>query len=248
MKYKILKYSIIMILIIVIFNIFLVNVSKAELWDVIEEAGSWKPTSFEEEDTSVLRSKAGVITGAISIIGTVASLITITIIGIKFMLGSVEEKAQYKQTLIPWIIGACMVFAMTLIPNIIFNLVTENKEYNVSPGISDDYTRGEQSIKEWLLNDWTGDIGYITMLVEKYKNFESSPDAQNAYERARCQYIYNMFNNKNTEYIHGFYEAIIVVRKNNKSTSGLEFKRGNTEEIKGYNAGLTFAKQMEESN
>ena len=36
------------------------------------------------------------------------------------MLGSVEEKADYKQTLKPYIIGAFILFTGTTLPNLIY--------------------------------------------------------------------------------------------------------------------------------
>ena len=38
------------------------------------------------------------------------------------MLGSVEEKAEYKQTIIPYLIGAALVFSGTTIPQILYQI------------------------------------------------------------------------------------------------------------------------------
>ena len=43
-------------------------------------------------------------------IGTIGATIAIVILGIKYMLGSAEEKAEYKKTLMPYVIGAIIVF------------------------------------------------------------------------------------------------------------------------------------------
>ena len=43
----------------------------------------------------------------------------IMVIGIKFMMGSVEEKAQYKEHLKPYIIGVTMVFCISTILRVI---------------------------------------------------------------------------------------------------------------------------------
>ena len=56
------------------------------------------------------------------IIGSAASIITMIILGIKYMLGSVEERAQYKKTLLPYFIGAIFVFGATTIPGIVYNM------------------------------------------------------------------------------------------------------------------------------
>ena len=39
------------------------------------------------------------------------------------MLGSLEERAQYKKSLLPYFIGAIFVFGATTIPTIIYNMV-----------------------------------------------------------------------------------------------------------------------------
>ena len=44
----------------------------------------------------------------------------LVVIGIKYMMGSAEEKAEYKKTLMPYIIGAALVFAASAIAGIIY--------------------------------------------------------------------------------------------------------------------------------
>lgn len=69
-----------------------------------------------------LTAKANIIIGALQIIGTVISVVALGILGIKYMLGSVEEKAEYKKTLKPYIIGAVMVFGITNILAIVVQI------------------------------------------------------------------------------------------------------------------------------
>ena len=56
----------------------------------------------------------------ISTIGSIASVIVLIILGIKYMMGSAEEKAEYKKTLMPYVIGAALVFAASAIAGIIY--------------------------------------------------------------------------------------------------------------------------------
>ena len=56
----------------------------------------------------------------LSTIGSIASVIVLIIIGIKYMMGSAEEKAEYKKTLMPYVIGAALVFAASAIAGIIY--------------------------------------------------------------------------------------------------------------------------------
>ena len=57
------------------------------------------------------------------IIASAMSIITIILLGIKYMLGSIEEKAEYKKSLFPYIIGASFVFGATSIASIIYKAV-----------------------------------------------------------------------------------------------------------------------------
>lgn len=70
--------------------------------------------------TSKISDIGGTIIGFLRGAGTVASVIVLIVIGIKYMMGSVEEKATYKQTMLPYIVGAFMVFGITnLLPIIV---------------------------------------------------------------------------------------------------------------------------------
>lgn len=60
------------------------------------------------------------ILGIIRTVGTIAAVITLIILGIKYMMGSAEEKAEYKKTLMPYIIGAILVLAAVNIVNWVF--------------------------------------------------------------------------------------------------------------------------------
>lgn len=64
------------------------------------------------------------IISTIRTIGVVVSVITLTIFGIRYMFGSIDEKAEYKETLIPWLIGALLVVGGTTIVQFIYNMMT----------------------------------------------------------------------------------------------------------------------------
>mgnify|MGYP004531230821 CR=1 FL=1 len=69
-------------------------------------------------------AKANAVIGLVQMIGTITSVLALIIIGIKYMVGSVEEKAEYKKTMKPYLIGAVMVFSITNIIFIIEKLVS----------------------------------------------------------------------------------------------------------------------------
>ena len=68
---------------------------------------------------SKLKDIGNRIIGPVSVIGSLVSVIAIIAIGIKYMLGSVEEKAQYKETLGPYFLGAVLVFGIITVLTIV---------------------------------------------------------------------------------------------------------------------------------
>lgn len=75
------------------------------------------------DDTTEVFAKAGVILGAVRNISAVVAVITLMIIGLKYMFGSVEQKANYKATMMPYIIGCVLAVAGTTIVTFIYNAV-----------------------------------------------------------------------------------------------------------------------------
>ena len=64
------------------------------------------------------------IMGVIQVAGVVIAVVVLMILGIKYMMGSAEEKAEYKKTMIPYIVGALLIFAATTIANVIYQFAS----------------------------------------------------------------------------------------------------------------------------
>lgn len=101
---------------------------------------SFQPIVLASDSTDILQGKSeddfkptlegggtdfdnivGNILGGIQIFGIIVSVFSMMIIGIKGMVGSVEEKNQVKQAMFGYIIGFAMVVLMTSLPNMIYN-------------------------------------------------------------------------------------------------------------------------------
>ena len=54
-------------------------------------------------------------------IGIVAAVVILMVIGIKYMVASAEEKAKYKEVMIPYVIGAVILFGAAMIVSFIMN-------------------------------------------------------------------------------------------------------------------------------
>ena len=66
------------------------------------------------------------IIGAIQAIGSLVSVGILVVLGIKYMMGSAEEKAEYKKTMIPYLIGAVMVFMASNIAGAIYKFASNS--------------------------------------------------------------------------------------------------------------------------
>lgn len=62
------------------------------------------------------------VLGVIQVIGTVIAVGVLMVLGIKYMMGSAEEKAEYKKTMIPYLIGAVLLFAAVNLASYIVSL------------------------------------------------------------------------------------------------------------------------------
>ena len=62
------------------------------------------------------------IIAVVQVVGVIVAVIILLVLGIKYMMGSAEEKADYKKSMIPYIIGAILIFAGTSIVRIVYDL------------------------------------------------------------------------------------------------------------------------------
>ena len=92
-----------------------------------------------QNDSVEFNRRAGKIFGIVNAVGVICSVAVLALVGIKYMAGSIEEKAEYKKTMIGYIIGAILLFSGTTFPNVIFNVVqhfadTSSEEDSSSAG------------------------------------------------------------------------------------------------------------------
>lgn len=76
----------------------------------------------ETSQAAVDKVGQGVIK-VITTIGSILSVIVLIILGLKYMMGSVEEKAEYKKTMMPYVIGATILFGASTFASVIYNVV-----------------------------------------------------------------------------------------------------------------------------
>jgi len=106
--------KILIILINLILLLFLV--SSTVFGTLIDEFDK----SIDTSGAADLKSEGGKIVGIIQVIGTIVAVGMLGVLGIKYALGSVEQKAEYKKSMIPYIIGAVLIFGFSKITQIIY--------------------------------------------------------------------------------------------------------------------------------
>lgn len=85
-------------------------------YDVLEDTNNYKPESLGEapQATTFIGTTLRVVTN----IGIIIAIVMLAILGIKYMLGSIEEKAEYKRDLLPYMIGAVLLFGISFVMKI----------------------------------------------------------------------------------------------------------------------------------
>ena len=66
-------------------------------------------------DTSQINSVGANIVSIVTTIGIIVAVVVLLVLGIKYMMGSASEKAEYKKTMIPYLIGAVLIFGASAI-------------------------------------------------------------------------------------------------------------------------------------
>lgn len=113
---------IITIILILILPAFCMAESSSQ--KIIKDFDAYKGNLGE---STKLLPKVQSIAGVIASIGSIISIICLVIIGIKYMLGSVEERAEYKKTMMPYLIGAILIFASVTIANMVYTFASSIK-------------------------------------------------------------------------------------------------------------------------
>ena len=121
---KIKKIAIIAIIAILV---ILTIASLTGIVNATIQPDDYKPSDLDQTDYYKPFKMAGVILNAITVTGVVVAVITVMFLGIKYMVGSVEEKAEYKKTMMPILVGMILLFCTSTIVSIIWNVTTSIK-------------------------------------------------------------------------------------------------------------------------
>lgn len=87
------------------------------------EPNDWKPSDFDPNDMDEVVDAAGIIVSVIRTFGIIVSVVVLLVMGIKYMMGSVEEKADYKTSMRPYLIGVLIFFGLSQFLAVIIDIV-----------------------------------------------------------------------------------------------------------------------------
>ena len=107
-------------LVSIILIFMLVSIFSLKLFADDINIEDWVPSSTGSNEK--ISTIAGKILGVVQTVGVIVSVVVLGLIGIKYMCGSIEEKAEYKKTMIPYIVGCVLVAATSSMAGILYEI------------------------------------------------------------------------------------------------------------------------------
>ncbi len=118
---KINKMILIIIALMMFVNVFYIDVFAA---DNIVNPNNYKVNNLGNSQNAI--KTVGAIVNVIQILGIIIAICSIGILGIKYMTGSLEQRAEYKKTLLPFIVGVALITAIVSIVKLIYQITSKN--------------------------------------------------------------------------------------------------------------------------
>lgn len=81
------------------------------------------PNGIQSIDKSQLQKASGEVYNVFLVLGIAAAVIVGMVMGIKFITGSIDEKADVKNSLIPYVAGCVVVFGAFAIWKFVLNII-----------------------------------------------------------------------------------------------------------------------------
>ena len=120
---KSIKIISILLMVLLVVTTISANVFAVDPETVLTELE--EKTDTAEVKTEKIETTAGKVIKIMQTIGIIVGVAVLVILGIKFMMGSAEEKAEYKKTFIPLIIGAIVLISAFSLASFLFSALGE---------------------------------------------------------------------------------------------------------------------------
>lgn len=99
------------------------TVSALGLSEVTDAPGLYTSTGNNDQSGAV--KMGNFIVSIVRYVGQGIAVVTLIIIGIRYIFASVEQKAEYKKSMIPYVIGAILLFAGASVTNWIYEIFND---------------------------------------------------------------------------------------------------------------------------
>lgn len=100
-----------------------------EFYDVISDTNYYTQINdINSSDAQRVEETISKVLSIITNIGMIVSVIIPAVIGVKYMIGSVEERAEYKKDMIPYLVGSVLIFGISIIVKILQTFGNQIKE------------------------------------------------------------------------------------------------------------------------
>lgn len=104
-------------LLTIIMIIFPLTINASQI-----DPDKYKTSGPSSADVKDMYRFGGSIAGIIQIVGTIVSAGAMIIMGIKYVMASADEKAEYRERMIPYFIGAVLLFGASNIVKLAYNM------------------------------------------------------------------------------------------------------------------------------
>ena len=123
MKKIVNKIFIVVLLTFCIFSMIPSNIYATSIGEIFQGGDSFISAGQSDGEMLPIQDMSNIIYNILLIIGVVIAVIVGIIIGIKFMTGSVEEKAKVKESFIAYIAGCVVVFGAFTIWKVVVEII-----------------------------------------------------------------------------------------------------------------------------
>lgn len=114
------KTRVVLLLIMLILIVFPLTINAGE-YQI--NPGNYHSDGPSAKDVKDMYKFGGSIAGVIQIVGNIVSVGAMMVLGIRYMLASADERAEYRERMLPYFIGAILLFGASNIVKIFENIL-----------------------------------------------------------------------------------------------------------------------------
>ena len=115
--------TIVTLLMLMLVSSFICETQAVKLGPIISNPEQvTKPSAEDNHNTDELKNIGNIIVNVVRTFGQAISVVILAIVGIRYIMGSIEEKAEYKQTMWVYIVAAILIFGGSTLTQIIYDM------------------------------------------------------------------------------------------------------------------------------